>query len=115
MRDDAGARAVVDAWISGGAAPSLWLTGTNFQFRVWSELVRLGKGQRCTYGELAERLGVPKAVRAVASAVARNPVSLWVPCHRVVPAAGGTGQYRWGVDRKASLLAWESDGTDFRK
>jgi len=115
-RDDGSAQRTVDAWISGCGTPQeLWLVGTAFQAWVWRELVRLERGERCSYGELAARLGNARAVRAVASAVARNPVSLWVPCHRVVPSSGGTGNYRWGAARKAQLQAWEAGGADFRK
>ena len=81
---------------------------TAFERRVWSALQRIPPGSRATYGEVAAIIGAPRAARAVARACAANPVALVVPCHRVVPAGGGTGQYRWGADRKAALLAAES-------
>jgi AraC family transcriptional regulator of adaptative response/methylated-DNA-[protein]-cysteine methyltransferase len=83
------------------------LRGTAFQRRVWEALMRIPLGETRTYGGLAAELGKPEAVRAVARACARNPVSLAVPCHRVVGADGGLSGYRWGVPRKAALLAGE--------
>lgn len=80
---------------------------TAFQWKVWRALQRIPAGETQAYAEVARRIGKPKAVRAVATACARNPVCLVVPCHRVVPSSGGTGQYRWGADRKAALLAAE--------
>jgi AraC family transcriptional regulator of adaptative response/methylated-DNA-[protein]-cysteine methyltransferase len=80
---------------------------TAFQWKVWRELQRIPYGETRAYAEVAKSIGKPKAVRAVASACARNPVCLVVPCHRVVPAAGGVGGYRWGTDRKERLLATE--------
>jgi AraC family transcriptional regulator of adaptative response/methylated-DNA-[protein]-cysteine methyltransferase len=83
--------------------------GTAFQARVWDALRTIPRGQTVTYAALAERLGMPGGQRAVASACARNQVALAVPCHRVVPAKGGSGGYRWGPERKAWLLAHEAD------
>lgn len=94
-----------------GAAPSLDLPidvqATAFQWKVWRALQRIPYGETRAYAEVAKAIGQPKAVRAVARACATNPVCLVVPCHRVVPAAGGTGGYRWGADRKKRLLAAE--------
>ena len=77
---------------------------TAFQWKVWRALQQIPPGQTRAYAEVARRIGKPKAVRAVANACANNPVCLVVPCHRVVPSSGGTGQYRWGAARKAALL-----------
>ena len=81
--------------------------GTDFQRRVWAALTEIPRGETRTYGEVAARLGRPTAARAVARACATNPVAVVVPCHRVVPAAGGVGGYRWGTERKRRLLAGE--------
>ena len=80
---------------------------TAFQRQVWDAIRSIPSGATATYGELAQQLGKPKAVRAVASACASNPVALVIPCHRVVPKQGGTGGYRWGTDRKQKLLELE--------
>lgn len=81
---------------------------TAFQWQVWEELRRIPRGETRTYADVARAIGRPRAVRAVARACATNPVALVVPCHRVVPSAGGTGGYRWGDARKARLLESES-------
>jgi len=81
--------------------------GTPFQQRVWHELGRIPRGTTISYGELASRIGAPKAVRAVGTACGANPVALVVPCHRVVRADGTLGGYAWGVERKVSLLRVE--------
>ena len=88
-------------------APKVHLTGTDFQLSVWQELLCIARGQTCTYAELAMRLAHPRAARAVGSAVGANPVAILVPCHRVLPASGGIGGYRWGAELKAQLLAAE--------
>jgi len=82
--------------------------GTDFQRRVWAALQRIPGGQTCTYTQLAQALGQPRAVRAVASACAANPVAVLVPCHRVLRSDGGLGGYRWGLARKQQLLAQEA-------
>jgi AraC family transcriptional regulator, regulatory protein of adaptative response / methylated-DNA-[protein]-cysteine methyltransferase len=79
-----------------------------FQRRVWRELQRIPYGETRTYGEVARAIGRPAAARAVARACATNPVSLVVPCHRVVPRSSGTGGYRWGSARKERLLELET-------
>ncbi|WP_237217498.1 bifunctional DNA-binding transcriptional regulator/O6-methylguanine-DNA methyltransferase Ada, partial [Falsiroseomonas oryziterrae] len=84
------------------------LRGTAFQRRVWEALRRIPLGETRTYAGLAAEIGNPAAVRAVARACARNPVSLAVPCHRVVGKDGDLTGYRWGVPRKAALLAGEA-------
>ncbi|WP_249931158.1 bifunctional DNA-binding transcriptional regulator/O6-methylguanine-DNA methyltransferase Ada [Ramlibacter sp. 2FC] len=84
------------------------LRGTAFQQRVWQALREIPPGQTCSYTELAQRLGAPRAVRAVAGACAANPLAVAIPCHRVVRSDGGLSGYRWGVARKAALLAREA-------
>ena len=81
---------------------------TAFQQRVWQAIRAVPEGATVSYGDLARKIGQPKAARAVARACAANPVALVVPCHRVVPQAGGHGGYRWGSERKKALLELES-------
>jgi AraC family transcriptional regulator of adaptative response/methylated-DNA-[protein]-cysteine methyltransferase len=83
------------------------LRGTAFQQRVWRTLCGIPAGETRTYAQLAEMAGNPKAIRAVARSCATNPVSLAVPCHRVVGSDGGLTGYRWGVPRKKALLEQE--------
>ena len=84
--------------------------GTDFQKTVWRALLDVPSGKTVSYGTIAKRIGRPKAFRAVGSAVGANPISLLIPCHRVVPATGGTGNYRWGSDRKQAILETERTG-----
>jgi AraC family transcriptional regulator of adaptative response/methylated-DNA-[protein]-cysteine methyltransferase len=84
------------------------IRATAFQRRVWQELQQIPFGETRTYAEVARRIGTPTATRAVAQACATNPVALVIPCHRVVRENGDLGGYRWGVDRKRSLLKNES-------
>ena len=81
--------------------------GTPYQRRVWAALTEIPRGQTCTYADLAERIGAPGSARAVGGAVARNPLALLVPCHRVVREDGSLGGYRWGVARKKAILEHE--------
>ena len=83
------------------------LRGTAFQVRVWEALRRIPPGETRTYGELAKMIEAPRAIRAVARSCATNPVSLAVPCHRVVGSDGDLTGYRWGVPRKREMLARE--------
>ena len=83
------------------------IAATAFQRRVWEWLRTVPPGQTFSYSESAVELGFPKAVRALASACARNPVALIIPCHRIVPKGGGVGQYRWDAARKQKLLELE--------
>ncbi|MEW6321847.1 MAG: bifunctional DNA-binding transcriptional regulator/O6-methylguanine-DNA methyltransferase Ada [Acidobacteriota bacterium] len=103
--------AMAEARVSPGAARvPLDVHGTAFQWLVWRALQRIPAGRTRTYAEVAAAIGRPTAVRAVARACATNPVSLVVPCHRVVPKKGGPGGYRWGARRKEALLARERAG-----
>ncbi len=83
------------------------LQGTPFQVAVWEALLSIPFGETATYGEIAGRVGKPTAVRAVGGAVGRNPVSVVVPCHRVVRTGGGLGGYGGGLWRKEYLLDLE--------
>jgi len=89
------------------AALPLNLRGTPFQLCVWQELRRIPWGRTISYGELARRLGNPKACRAVGQANAVNPIPLIIPCHRVIAAGGSLGGYSAGMDRKRWLLRHE--------
>ena len=111
------AGAAIHEWIAaivntleGDDAPAnipLDVRGTAFQRRVWSALQRIPRGTTLTYSEVAQRIGQPRAVRAVARACATNPAALVIPCHRVIREDGGLGGYRWGVERKEFLLESE--------
>lgn len=83
------------------------LRASAFQMRVWAELRKIPYGQTRSYGQIAEKLGNPKSVRAVARACATNPVALVTPCHRVIAADGKLSGYRWGIERKKQLLERE--------
>lgn len=87
--------------------PPLDSQGTRFQQQVWQELRKIPSGRTCSYADIARGIGNPKAVRAVGAAIGRNPVSILVPCHRVVGTNGGLTGYAGGVDRKSWLLAHE--------
>ena len=81
--------------------------GTAFQKRVWAELVKIPFGETISYGQLARRIGNPSASRAVGRANGTNPISLIVPCHRVIGSDGSLTGYGGGLDLKEKLLAWE--------
>lgn len=89
-------------------APTLALYGTPFEHSVWRALLDIPSGETCSYSDIAKAIGKPTAQRAVASAIGRNPVSLLIPCHRVVRATGELGGYHWGLDIKRQILAGES-------
>jgi AraC family transcriptional regulator, regulatory protein of adaptative response / methylated-DNA-[protein]-cysteine methyltransferase len=92
---------------TGEKAP-VYLIGAPFQIKVWEALLRIPSGQVTTYSEIAEVIGSPRAVRAVGTAVGRNPVSWLIPCHRALRKSGGLGGYHWGLPVKRAMLAWES-------
>jgi AraC family transcriptional regulator of adaptative response/methylated-DNA-[protein]-cysteine methyltransferase len=91
------------------------LQGTIFQRRVWQELCRIPCGKTTTYAQIARSVGRASAVRAVGQAIAANPVAVAIPCHRVIRTDGSLSGYRWGVERKAKLLAQERQKFASRK
>ncbi|WGI23905.1 methylated-DNA--[protein]-cysteine S-methyltransferase [Halomonas alkaliantarctica] len=91
----------------GAAALSLHVTGTNFQIAVWRALLTIPEGQFASYSHIAQALGSPKSSRAVGNAVGANPIALWIPCHRVIQQSGALGGYRWGLEKKQMVQAWE--------
>lgn len=93
------------------AAP-LFLIGAPFQIKVWEALLRIPTGHVTTYSELADSIGRPGAMRAVGTAVGRNPISWLIPCHRALRKSGGLGGYHWGLPVKRAMLAWESARAD---
>lgn len=113
VEDRAATRAVVARiydparWRASDPLPVL-VKGTNFQIKVWEALLRIPLGTVVAYEELALRSGFPRAVRAVGSAVGKNPVSFVIPCHRVVRKTAEFGNYGGGPARKKAMLAWES-------
>lgn len=93
-----------------GKAP-LHLIGAPFQIKVWEALIRIPSGHVTTYGEIAGAIGNARAVRAVGTAVGRNPVSFLIPCHRALRRDGSLGGYHWGLPVKRAILAWEAART----
>ena len=86
----------------------LLVRGTNFQVKVWRALLQVPVGSVATYEDIATAIGTPNAVRAVGTAIGRNPVAFLIPCHRVIRTTGALGGYRWGLPRKRAMLAWEA-------
>lgn len=91
-----------------GQVAPLYLIGAPFQIKVWEALLRIPSGHVTTYSDIARAIGHPKAVRAVGTAVGRNPISYLIPCHRALRKSGALGGYHWGLPVKRALLAWES-------
>lgn len=86
----------------------LHLAGTEFQLKVWQSLLRIPSAYLSTYGKIAKSIDNSKAVRAVGTAIGKNPIAFIIPCHRVIQASGCIGGYRWGEDRKSAMIGWES-------
>lgn len=102
----------VDAAFAGKGQAALHMIGAPFQIKVWEALLRIPTGHVTTYSDIARAIGNPNAVRAVGTAVGRNPVSFLIPCHRALRKSGGLGGYHWGLPVKRAILAWESARTD---
>ncbi len=102
---------VAQAFGGDGKTP-LFLIGAPFQIKVWEALLSIPSGHVTTYSEIAGAIGHPQAVRAVGTAVGRNPISWLIPCHRALRKSGGLGGYHWGLPVKRALLAWEAARSD---
>lgn len=87
--------------------PPVLPRGSDFRNKVWAALREIPAGQTVSYSEVAASIGMPRAARAVATAVAANDVAVLVPCHRVVRSGGAPGRYKWGAERKRSLIEYE--------
>ena len=109
------ARAALGALGTSGGPLAVHVRGTNFQLKVWNALLRIAPGAVATYEDIAGAIGAPRAARAVGSAVARNPVSVLIPCHRVIRKSGAIGDYAWGSARKEIILRAESVTVEGRR
>jgi AraC family transcriptional regulator of adaptative response/methylated-DNA-[protein]-cysteine methyltransferase len=92
----------------------LYLQGTNFQIKVWEALLRIPPGYVVSYEDIAVQVGMPRAARAVGNAIARNPIPVLIPCHRVIHKGGDFGSYSMGTARKKALLGWEAAQIDLQ-
>lgn len=116
--EDPGATGAIADRVFGDIAPGdggslrLLLRGSPFQLRVWEALLSIPEGRLASYRQVAELIGRPSSVRAVASAIARNDIAYLVPCHRVIRSNGDFSQYRWGRDRKQVIIGWEAARRD---
>jgi len=108
--DDTAARLAAAAFA--GQETRLHLIGAPFQIKVWEALLRIPSGHVTSYSEIAQAVGHPSAQRAVGTAVGRNPVSFFIPCHRALRRSGGLGGYHWGLPVKRAMLAWEAARED---
>ena len=111
LRDDA-AIAPLAAAAFGAGETRLHLIGAPFQIKVWEALLAIPSGHVTTYSEIAGAIGHARAVRAVGTAVGRNPISFLIPCHRALRKSGGLGGYHWGLPVKRAMLAWEGARAD---
>ena len=111
-QDGAAIRPWVDAVLGGAGEVGLLLSGAPFQVNVWEALLRIPSGRVTTYSEIARHIGRPRAVRAVGTAVGRNPISWLIPCHRALRRDGALGGYHWGLPVKRAMMAWESARLD---
>ncbi len=111
LRDDAAIAPLAAAAFGTGEA-RLHLIGAPFQIKVWEALLTIPSGHVTTYSEIAGAIGHARAVRAVGTAVGRNPISFLIPCHRALRKSGGLGGYHWGLPVKRAMLAWEGARAD---
>ncbi|WP_372840761.1 methylated-DNA--[protein]-cysteine S-methyltransferase [Phaeovulum sp.] len=98
----------VEAALGQRGEAALHLIGAPFQIKVWEALLAIPSGHVTTYGDIAGAIGAPRAVRAVGTAVGRNPLAFVIPCHRALRKSGAMGGYHWGLPIKRAMLAWES-------
>jgi AraC family transcriptional regulator, regulatory protein of adaptative response / methylated-DNA-[protein]-cysteine methyltransferase len=89
----------------------LHLKGTEFQLKVWETLLKIPMGRLTTYGNIAKQIQIPKASRAVGTAIGDNPVAYLIPCHRIIQSTGVFGGYHWGTIRKTAIIGWEAAKT----
>lgn len=108
VEDPEALRPWVEAAVAQTGRTPIHLIGGPFQIKVWEALLRVPEGRVTTYSEIAGAIGHPAAVRAVGTAVGRNPLSWLIPCHRAIRREGGLGGYHWGLPVKRALLAWEA-------
>ena len=108
--------AAISPWVQAAFRQSgdtrLHLIGAPFQIKVWEALLSIPSGHVTTYSEIAQAIGTPRAMRAVGTAVGRNPISWLIPCHRALRKSGGLGGYHWGLPVKRAMLAWEGARAD---
>lgn len=104
-----GVRLIDAIFTNSGEPVAVWLNGTNFQLKVWEALLKTQPEEMLTYSDLARQIGLPKAQRAVGSAVAKNKIAFLIPCHRVIREGGEIGNYRWGAERKVAMYVWEKE------
>ncbi len=112
LEDAQSIRPMADAAFGAGGDVQLALIGAPFQIKVWEALLSIPTGHVTTYSEIAGAIGKPRAVRAVGTAVGRNPISWLIPCHRALRKSGGLGGYHWGLPVKRAMLAWEAATTE---
>lgn len=105
--DNAQAQTLLDKVFLYKEKVSIFVKGTNFQINVWRALLNIKIKQLGTYSDIAQAIGKPKAVRAVATAIGSNHIGFLIPCHRVISKTAAMGGYRWGVERKQMVLAYE--------
>ncbi|UWQ33338.1 bifunctional helix-turn-helix domain-containing protein/methylated-DNA--[protein]-cysteine S-methyltransferase [Leisingera sp. M527] len=108
VEDPAALRPQAEAAFAQKGETALHMIGAPLQIKVWEALLRIPSGHVTTYSELAQAIGSPKAVRAVGTAVGRNPVSWLIPCHRALRKSGALGGYHWGLPVKRAMLAYEA-------
>lgn len=112
MRDAGRLKPYATKIFSQGGDINLHLLGTKWQIKVWQALIEIPEGTVTSYAALAAKVGAKSAARATGTAVGRNPVSLLIPCHRVLGASGAITGYHWGITRKRAMLAWEAARQD---
>ena len=103
---------LMEAALQGKGQLEMHLIGAPFQIKVWEALLAIPEGHVTTYSDIASHIGNPKAVRAVGTAVGRNPISWLIPCHRALRKSGGLGGYHWGLPVKRAMLAYEAARTE---
>lgn len=98
---------IVNGKLSTDVLP-IHIKGTAFQIKIWEALLKIPEGRVTSYGTLAKELRIPKASRAIGTAIGSNPIAFLIPCHRVIQQSGALGGYRWGIQRKAAIIAKET-------
>lgn len=109
IHDDKKAQELLDRIFINKEKMNLFVKGTNFQINVWRAILNLKSAEISTYSDVAQFIGKPKAVRAVATAIGSNQIGFLIPCHRVISKSAAMGGYRWGIDRKRVLLSYEEN------